>query len=249
MLTTFLFIRYVEDGSPKALAQNYTNVVNPPLITGDDDMLLLDVINIPGLHVMTGNVGKLVGELEKTFPDKEEGRQFVSKFLATINVERAEYQGSHSFEGNHARKLLRRISLLQPAAQKLPIELRDKVMKFISTLQAFNKVVVACFGKTIEGDHEEAIREYSRLYRALGISIPPKVHTVEAHVVTYLARRNAAGGTSLGLGAWTEQAFESCHHDFRVEWEKVSVSPDHPEYEMRLLEAVIRYDYFLAADI
>ena len=224
----------------KANAKNYTNVVNPPLITGDDDMLLLDLINIPGLHVMTGNVGKLIGEMEKVFPDPEQGKDFVDKFLASIIVHRAEYQGSHSFEGNHARRLLRRIGLMRPVAEKLPVDLRNKVMEFIKALEAFNNVVVACFGKTIEGDHIKAIADYSRQYRSLKISIPPKVHVVEAHLVTYLARRNAVGGTSLGLGAWTEQAFESCHHDFKVEWEKVSVSPDHPEYELRLLEAVIR---------
>ena len=64
-----------------------------------------------------------------------------------------------------------------------------------------------------------------------------QVHVVEAHLATFLARKNTPG---FGLAACTEQAFESCHHDFKVEWEKFSVSPDHPEYEQRLLEAVIR---------
>ena len=221
----------------KANAQHYTNVVNRPLIIGDDDTLLIDKINIPGLHVMTGNTAKLLAEMEKTFPDQEEGKNFVDKFLATMNVHRAEYQGSHSFEGNQARKLLRRIALLRPAAEKLPAGLREKVLQFIETMEAFNEVVVACFGMFIEGDHVKAIKHYSKLYRSLGISIPPKVHVVEAHLATFLARKNTPG---FGLAAWTEQAFESCHHDFKVEWEKFSVSPDHPEYEQRLLEAVIR---------
>ena len=87
------------------------------------------------------------------------------------------------------------------------------------------------FGMFIEGDHVKAIKHYSKLYRSLGITIPPKVHVVEAHLATFLARKNTPG---FGLAAWTEQAFESCHHDFKVEWEKFSVSPDHPEYEQRL---------------
>ena len=108
----------------KANAQHYTNVVNRPLIIGDDDTLLIDKINIPGLHVMTGNTGKLLQEMEKTFPDQEEGKNFVDKFLATMNVHRAEYQGSHSFEGNQARKLLRRIA--------------HRCLKLLSTMMAMN---------------------------------------------------------------------------------------------------------------
>ena len=62
----------------------------------------------------------------------------------------------------------------------------------------------------------------------------------------------------LGLGFWCEQAFESCHHDFKVysfnlnwfisfytfqvEWEKVKVDPSHPEFGERLKAAISAYN-------
>ena len=176
-------------------------------------MLLLDLINIPGLHVMTGNVGKLIGEMEKVFPDPEQGKDFVDKFLASIIVHRAEYQGSHSFEGNHARRLLRRIGLMRPVAEKLPVDLRNKVMEFIKALEAFNNVVVACFGKTIEGDHIKAIADYSRTgagcwpgWSSSGLATAARsgVEGRECHLILRIPRCIVCGprGTA-SAGDWT----------------------------------------------
>ena len=43
----------------------------------------------------------------------------------------------------------------------------------------------------------------------------------------------------LGLGAYTEQSFESCHH-FKVEWERSKVDLDHPNVGPVLLDTVVR---------
>ena len=77
------------------------------VFTHADHLKVSSVANVPGLHAMTGISGKLIDEIEKSFPDNKEtrkGTDFVNKFLKKHNIHRAEYQGSHSFEGNHARK-------------------------------------------------------------------------------------------------------------------------------------------------
>ena len=44
-----------------------------------------------------------------------------------------------------------------------------------------------------------------------------------------------------GLGYWSEQAFESVHADFKVEWEKVKVNYDHPDFSKKMLSCLSRY--------
>ena len=46
----------------------------------------------------------------------------------------------------------------------------------------------------------------------------------------------------LGLGYFSEQAFESMHHDAKVLWEKVKVGVDHPDVEKALQDFVISYN-------
>ena len=47
---------YVENGEQKADASKYRNVVNKPLVVGDDHELLIDKMGIPELHVLTGSI-------------------------------------------------------------------------------------------------------------------------------------------------------------------------------------------------
>ena len=49
-----LFQKYVEAGRPYKDQKNFQNVVNPPLITGPVDTVLLDKLNCPGLHILLG---------------------------------------------------------------------------------------------------------------------------------------------------------------------------------------------------
>ena len=192
---------------------------------------------------MTGVIGKLIGEIEKSFPDNKdtgEGTAFVNQFLKDNNIHRTEYQGSHSFEGNHARKLLHVISKMRPEAQNLNGDYKEKVLRIISVIEAFDKVVESCFAVHLDGDYEEKIRVFTELYMCLNkdykISVTSKVHLVMSHVANQIHRRHPG----YGIGAMTEQAFESAHHEFKLEWLKVKVAPDHPEYGQRLLDTVVR---------
>ena len=71
------------DGSNLKKAKKYTNVVHPPLSTGDKNKKILEFVNIPGLHILLGVVDKFLKEIEKNlFENKECGLQFVDQCLS-----------------------------------------------------------------------------------------------------------------------------------------------------------------------
>ena len=112
LMNEYFYLRFEAAGCPHAKAKEFLNVVREPLLSlarFPDNTLLCDIYNVPGLHCMTGIAAKLIKEIEKSFANNKEtkeGTKFVDEFLAKNYVNRTEYQGSHSFEGNHARKLL-----------------------------------------------------------------------------------------------------------------------------------------------
>lgn len=192
---------------------------------------------------MTGVLGKLIDEMEKSFPDNKdtaEGTEFVNKFLKENNIHRTEYQGSHSFEGNHARKLLSVISTMRPAVQQLSGEHKHKILRIISVLEAFDEVVASCFSVHLVGDYEKKIEVFSELYTALHkdfkVTVTSKVHLVMSHVIKQIKMRHPG----YGIGAMTEQAFESAHHQLKLEWGKTKVDPSHSDYAQAHLDAIVR---------
>ena len=229
--------RFEADGRPMANAKNYTNSTERSLLAGRDEDLLIDLLFLPGLHMSTGITGKLSEEIEASFDDKVVGRNFMDKFLKEINVKRSEYHGMFSFEGNQARKLLKKIDKLMDYAKRLPRKHKSRVKQIIEVMKAFDLVVESCFCVHLQGDYVKAIKDFSDKYRALDITVPPKVHLVEDHVVQFIERRHPG----LGLGAYTEQSFEAAHHDFKVEWERTKVPLDHSEHGPRYLDTVVRY--------
>ena len=57
-----------------------------------------------------------------------------------------------------------------------------------------------------------------------------------SHLVEFIERR----GGEMGLGFWSEQAMEACHHAFRLEWDRNKVFWEHPKVGEKLLSAVVR---------
>ena len=49
-----LLQRYVSDGSKIKKQQFYQNVTNQPLITGDPDKQILNILGVPELHLLIG---------------------------------------------------------------------------------------------------------------------------------------------------------------------------------------------------
>ena len=231
-----------------AKAKEYLNVVNAPILTYPDHTLLSDIYDIPGLHCLTGIVGKLISEIEKSFDCCEqncEGTAFVDAFLKYNNINRTVYQGSHSFEGNHARQLLKVISRMRLEVENIDEEENEgvnkpRIMRIIDTMMAFDWLVASCFSKELIGDYVGAIQDFSNLYMELnseyGVTVTVKVHLVMSHIIRQIDRKHPG----YGIGVLTEQSFESAHHEFKLEWQKTKLAMDHPEYPQAFLDCVVR---------
>ena len=88
--------------------------------------------------------------------------------------------------------MLKNVDVLDDMAQDAPDHARDIIIATAQALKAFDQVVHECFGTELVGDLASlsiTIQEFSRLWRAIpGASIPPKVHCVEDHIITFLER-------------------------------------------------------------
>ena len=56
--------KFLESGANMRSAKLYQNVVNKPLLTGEDERKTLELLNPPQLHLMTGVLGKLIKEMD-----------------------------------------------------------------------------------------------------------------------------------------------------------------------------------------
>ena len=157
----------------------------------------------------------------------------MNEYLKQESIVRKKSQGGHALEGNQARKFLKRVDSLELALKKESSMSMVEGLPYIAALRAFDRVVVACFGMELKPDYKEHIAMFSKLYRELDISVTPKVHMVEKHIVDFLELKGEEGG----LGFWMEQAMEAVHHDFKIFWEKYKVDIDHPELGPRLKAA------------
>ena len=74
-----LYDQLMADGTNLKKAKKYTNVVHPPLLTGDKNKKILELVNIPDLHILLGVVHKILKEIEKNlFKNKECGLQLLT---------------------------------------------------------------------------------------------------------------------------------------------------------------------------
>ena len=233
-----------EDGDHAMDFNNCTKDNLLQFLSFPDDTLILDIINIPELHLLMGTVEKLMKHVQSCFgklpEEKKRGDEFVKMFLKNINIT---VRQPGRLEGNQAEKVLKNTVELLRLASELPLDIGEKVFAVCQVLDAFNDVKHACFGTKIMGDYKAAIQKFSTLYRGLqNISVPPKVHMIEQHIVQYLDRKKAEGFEQHGLAYWGEQQFESVHHDFKTLWERRKVGEDHDRFVTILFDAFLEYN-------
>ena len=162
-------------------------------------------------------------------------------YLKKISLVRKSYQGSHSLEGNQSRMFLKKIDCLEEHLKTMPAEVVKNGIPYLTTFRTLDKVVASCFGVDLDPEYSENIKNFKDAYEKLGISITPKVHIIFQHVVEFLTRENSNRDQKVGLGHFSEQSFESSHHDIKVLWDMVKVAEDHPEFPKRLRYFCSRY--------
>ena len=127
---------FMEAGGDKGVAKEFKNIINEDLFFGwDDATLVIDILNIPELHILLG-----VGSKMLDFFDKLLGVDFVDKFLATLNITRNEWHGKKSLNGNPCKILCSRIMEFKDHLENIDEESSDKALAGIEVLSSFNEV-------------------------------------------------------------------------------------------------------------
>ena len=101
---------------------------------------------------------------------------------------RKSYQGAHSLEGNQSSEFLKKIDRLELTLFQESDSARVAGLPFVEMLRSFRAVQESCFGMQLKPDYKAKIARFSKLYRELGISVTPKVHIVENHIVDFFEK-------------------------------------------------------------
>lgn len=203
-------------------AKAYGNCVHVPIVKGDPNTLVIDIIPPPELHLLMGTVNTMYTALLKRWP---EGAVAWAK---ACHVEREAIHGG-TFNGNSCRLLLSKVDILRSSC---PVQ----HLAFVAAFHSFGHVVESCFGTELKDQCLLHITQFRSLYLDLNINVTPKVHAVFWHVMQFCQPRMA------GLGRWSEQASETVHSDFKSVWARYKVEKGHPSYSNRLLRAVCEYN-------
>ena len=210
---------YVKGGRKNA--QKYFNCINEPLITGDDDDRIIDIIPPPQLHLKLGVCNTLLDKLHKRW-------DVAYTWAASKGIVHKNYHGG-KMEGHACDRLLQR-------APDLEEVLPEHLKKFARAMSRFDNVIKSCFGKELKPNFLIEIERFRTSYMSLGINVTPKVHAIFDHVGDFCARRNT------GLSIYAEQASESLHYDFNHFWNHCKYPESHPKYSEKLCSCVVRYN-------
>ena len=217
-------------------------MVNPPLLKGDSDQLVLKMLAVPELHLLIGLVDKLLTEFEnKVFPSKAAERSFMDNYLKDVNIVRKSYQGAHSLEGNQSLQFLKKVDRLERELQNQGGEILLTGLPYIHVMRSLAKVVHSCFGVTLYDSYRSDILAFKESYLSLGITVTPKAHILFQHATEFLELVQTEE-EKLGLGYFSEQSFESMHHDVKVLWDKVKVTAGHPDFPEKLRDFIAAYN-------
>lgn len=217
------YSEWVGAGSLSALSKLYKCCTQAPIITGDPEKLILEIMPPPELHLLLGVVNTIFNHMLAEYED------ISLAWAKSCHVVREVRNGNSGFNGNSCKKLLDKVDDLRAIC---PIG----CLKFVQVLQAFHSVVKACFSTELEPNYERSIKDFKESYLALGVSITPKVHSVFHHVVDYCSKKRT------GLGFVSEQVVEAAHSDFEKVWTKYAVPITHRDYEQHLLRAICDYN-------
>ena len=189
--------KFLASGLPKEKAMHFSNVLNRPILVGDGNVPIWQIINIPELHILLGITMKLILALEKII--EKDGMITFSRFLAENNIKRICYQGQQRLDGNQCRSFINKAELLTDFFQ--PIKCTADPEPYIRLVIKFRDVVDSCFGKELKSNFKEKIELFCKTYRDLSLKPNVKFHILEIHIVEFLAFKQ----NLFGLGHWTEQ--------------------------------------------
>ena len=117
-------------------AQLYGSVVKDVLLKYPDDTLILDILNLPELHIILGVVAKILKFLENII-----GWDRMTAFLGSINVTRDKGERS-SLDGNGSKLFLENADKFESDTVDIFGEARSDILCATACLKAFNEVSI-----------------------------------------------------------------------------------------------------------
>lgn len=220
------FQNWKSSGLSLTRAKMFKNCVNMPLLDFDDDSKILTVLPPPELHLMLGAFNHLFKHLELQCPNITES------WTTFCHVEKQSFHGGN-FNGNGCKKLLRHLSFLR---ENIPLNLAC----YYKCFETLNVVVDACFGNDFNLNTKWAITKFRHSLVELSaknaVKITPKLHVILHHVWDFCVANGC------GLGAYSEQASESVHADFKKTWERFKRLKVNPKYADYLQRAANQYN-------
>lgn len=244
----------LKDAGPGAEHKNYFScVTQPPPLPFKPEAPVETYVAPAALHIMLGLVNGLYHDLTDAIPD-------VQEWPKMLYLKPSGYHGGKDFNGNSCRKMLKNIHVLKTLLNQIyessnvPASRKELVELYVTALQRFNSVVHSCFGTKLEKgwrkeltEFESAINEIFKFvkkhkYKLRSISpTPPTRYTPKMHILFEHAPRWIEI-TNVGLGSYSEQSFETAHHDFFKVWEKYKVGElTNPNYGKQLLRSVLQF--------
>ena len=130
------------------------------------------------LRIFLGVIDKLLKECgNNMFPSrgKQCGEDWVEVFLKNNGITRKKKQGKAALEGNQCNKLLSKVDILERDMMKEGGEAVIFGLPYVKVFRDFKDVVRSCFCTELQEGYRTSIATFTRSYKALGISITPKV--------------------------------------------------------------------------
>lgn len=208
--------QWQDHGKILSKAKDYTNCVNPPLLSGNDDTTVISRCPPPSLHIFLGLMNAIYNAVSSKHPN------ISSVWANAANATRHEQFG---FAGRHCRSLLQKRGVL-----------KEKARPYFSILESLNFVIDFCFGTYLKPNFSSHINEFCAKWTAAGLPTTPKFHIIKFHVEQFCRHQ------MLGLARFTEQTIESMHQDFDQTWANYKVPEIHVHYEQKICDAVVAYN-------
>lgn len=208
-----------ETGGDLKKSKFYGNCTNIPLVSdADRSSEIIKTVTLPELHLLMGVVQHFYEYVKK------ENESVAEEWIIAASIQVDHFQ---RFNGNNARKLLKKVHVLEEI---------DDSNKYIKIFKKFNCVVESCFGQELDSSFMEKIAELEECLLESKIKFTPKLHAVIHHVPNFCSE------TERGLGYFSEQCSEQVHHDFKKHTENFYVNIKSPDCQQKLLRSVCAYN-------